>query len=593
MEESKNSPVGDAAVSKRRRRRSAVPVEAARPAAAGRDREVGRARARSSLWQRWGGRVSSFGLSSGFRAYLFVGSIIAILAYLLHTETVIREFREQEKGRVQLYAYLYSFAASPLATPEQSELIFKEVITNPRGDFPIIVTDRRGNITDWKGEGLPAPGDTSAAAVQTLRAFMVKMDVQNTPEAIASELDPFASARLHHDGANFVIADRAGDIVGWWGEALPAEDDTSAAARAQVREMMQRMGARIAPRSFQVPADSICSLYTDGANFIVVNSASKVVEWWGEDLPDASDASAAALARVREAMLGMGSEHPPYSFRILSESLQYIHYGDSALVSRLERARMVLTGVLLLFVLIGYVGFRNIKRSEQRSIWMGMAKETAHQLGTPLSSLSGWLELITYELGDAPNGNAAARMERLGQHVVEMQKDMQRLNRIASRFSQIGSVPELKSEDVKAVLTETGNYFRNRGPQFGRHNIKIECQEVPLVPMNAELISWAFENLFKNGMDAIGRETGAIEIHVHALPDQQAVQIFFQDNGRGIEPEHVNRVFEPGFSTKKRGWGLGLAFVKRIVEEYHRGRIRLVRSVPGEGTMFEIILPAG
>ena len=251
-------------------------------------------------------------------------------------------------------------------------------------------------------------------------------------------------------------------------------------------------------------------------------------------------------------------------------------------------------GVLLLFLLVGYIGYRNIKRSEQRSIWVGMAKETAHQLGTPLSSLSGWLELIRHEIEGAAREGSDKAVGRIDSMVGEMQQDMRQLDQIAARFSQIGSVPELKEEDVAAVLEETINYFRHRGPQFGRHDIEMErLHDLPPIPINAKLMSWAFENLFKNAIDAMERQTGSVRIRVGFLAETRAVQIMFQDDGRGIEPENIKRIFEPGFSTKKRGWGLGLAFVKRIIEEYHKGKINVVQSAPGAGTTFEVILPLG
>jgi signal transduction histidine kinase len=220
-----------------------------------------------------------------------------------------------------------------------------------------------------------------------------------------------------------------------------------------------------------------------------------------------------------------------------------------------------------------------------------MAKETAHQLGTPLSSLSGWLELMRGELESAVAAGEQERAARLDQMLGEMQKDLGRLNQIASRFSQIGSVPELKPGDVRAVLMETINYFKSRGPQFGRHQIQVEFGELAPVPLNAELLNWAFENLFKNAVDAMGGKAGTIRIRAGLRPEGDTVQISFQDEGRGIAPENIERVFQPGFSTKKRGWGLGLTFVRRIVEEYHKGKISIVRSAPGEGTTFELLLP--
>jgi hypothetical protein len=175
--------------------------------------------------------------------------------------------------------------------------------------------------------------------------------------------------------------------------------------------------------------------------------------------------------------------------------------------------------------------------------------------------------------------------------VREMQNDMGRLTQIASRFSQIGSVPELKLGDVRVVISETIDYFSGRGSQFGRHRFVLDLGEVPPLPLNAELMGWVFENLFKNAMDAMVQKEGTIRVTTAHAEDDGFVRIVVEDDGRGIEPENLSRVFQPGFSTKKRGWGLGLAFVRRIVEEYHGGSIHIPRSETGAGTTFEIDLP--
>ena len=598
MAESQESGALDGAASRRRRRRSPAPVETVAAAAQARppgpegepQAKGGAPALRPPRWQRWARAASSFGLSSTFRAYLFVASVLAILAFLLYSESLIDEFKEDEKDRVGLYAALYALAASADNTEQTNDLIFRTVISNPRDDFPIIFTDYKGELTYWKGKGTPDMGDTSAAARQVLRELLPRMDAQNMP--IPYVISPTSEGLLHHDRESLVVTNSAGEIAGWRGPGLPAEGDTTAAAMQLLRAAIARMDSAVVPRSFEVPHSTYHYLHGDGESFVVADIQGGVVTWGGADLPERGDMTPAAVERVRELMLRMDIEVDPCKFKVLSAGRQYIHYGDSELVSRFSWGLHALIGGVLLLFLVGYVGFRNIRRSELRSIWVGMAKETAHQLGTPLSSLSGWLELIAHELDAAPGEDEASRLERIRQQTGEMQNDMQRLNQIASRFSQIGSVPELKMADVGSVLTETIAYFRNRGSQFGRYDTTVHAREVPLVPLNAELMSWAFENLFKNGMDAIGREDGTIDIHIGYLAERNSVQITFQDNGRGIEAENVNRVFEPGFSTKKRGWGLGLTFVRRIIEEYHRGKISITRSVPGEGTTFEILLPA-
>ena len=270
---------------------------------------------------------------------------------------------------------------------------------------------------------------------------------------------------------------------------------------------------------------------------------------------------------------------------------RWLHYGDSPLVKRLSWLPWVALCVTGLFIVVGYLGFRNIKNSEQRSIWVGMARETAHQLGTPLSSLYGWIELMKAELESPLDGDEGAAKRRFEQIIAEMEEDTSRLNKIASRFSLIGSRPELRLEDLNDVIGETAVYLRDRlSREIEIHH--VPSGEVPPVPLNRQLIGWAFENLFKNAADAMEGKGGRIDVSAEVRQDAKWVDIRVRDNGKGIPPHLVKQVFLPGYSTKKRGWGLGLAFVKRIVEDYHRGKIVVHESTPGEGTTFLISLPA-
>lgn len=578
---------------RRRRRRAAsppAPVEAASvvlqvaeekppvPSAPGRRRQ-------------W---FASWGLSPTFRIYIFVGSILALIAFLLYSESLIREAKEQERSRVNLFARLHAFAVSPQATPEVAAFIFQEVINNPSSDFPIIVTNHRGEITDWRGKELPAPGDNSGVARQQLRQTMEAMDAGNPP--ISFTFYSETVGYCYWDENHFIITDSAEDLdkrvlVEWVGRDLPAVEDTSVAARMQVLDMARRLESQGRRSSFRVSTEDFSYLYYGAAGFVVTDGQGIVRAWAGRELPAQGDTSAAALVQVEALRRQLARLNERHEFKIPAE--MYIHYGDSPLVRRVSQAPVWLIGAVLLFALVGYIGLRNIRRSEQRSIWVGMAKETAHQLGTPLSSLSGWLELMRGELAGIGAGTDSERewAVRFDQMLAEMQKDLGRLTQIASRFSQIGSVPELKPGDVGAVLMETVNYFKSRGPQFGRHQVEVELGSLVPVPINAELLNWAFENLFKNAVDAMGGKPGTIRIRAGLRPEGDTVQISFQDEGRGIAPENIERVFQPGFSTKKRGWGLGLTFVRRIVEEYHKGKISIVHSAPGEGTTFELLLP--
>jgi signal transduction histidine kinase len=588
---------------KRRRRRGRAPVEVVSET-----KEKSSAPTPVRAHRHWSSEaLSSLGVSPIFRAYIFLGSIVAILTFLLYNESLTSELREQEKNRVDLYARLISFA--PLATEEQTMTIFTQVINNPQVDFPCIITNFRGEITEKRGLGDIVNGreDSFFASIafwrgqetaiaigdsvyeKALRRLMRKMDAENAP--IKYYLSSITPGRLYVDGRRVIITDIQGDIARWRGDGLPDEADTTAAALIQVRFALEQISAR-RPLEFAVPSEGFSYLHYDGMQAVITDSDGNIVTWRGHTLPAEDDKSPEALGLVRDRLRSMGDREAPLSFYIPAE--HYIHYGSSDLVNRISLAPVVQIGVLLLFLLVGYIGYRNIKRSEQRSIWVGMAKETAHQLGTPLSSMSGWLELMRNEIDGESVGQREESLARIGQMVGEMEEDMRHLNQIASRFSQIGSIPELVLTDVGGVLEETIEYFRHRGPQFGRHDISIERQDgARSILLNAELLSWAFENLFKNAIDAMDGQTGAIQIHLVEMPEDGSVQITFRDDGRGIEPENIKRVFEPGFSTKKRGWGLGLAFVRRIIEEYHGGRISVVQSVPGEGTTFEIVLPFG
>ena len=584
----------DHTASKRRRHRRSASMEKIAVPPSARQRTVKDASPLGG-WRR--GALASLGASPVFRAYIFLGSIAAILAFVLYNESIITELREHEKNRVDLYAHLISFA--PQASEGQIPTLFTEVIT--KVDFPRIITNHRGEIIQaedintssllgdwafWRSKAEDAP----AASTAQLHRLIEEMDVQNPP--IPFYWSPETLGRLYCEGGRVIIADTQGDVAAWQGTGLPAGSDTSATALVEVQRALQEMEAGES-LTFSVPAADFSYLHWDGTNAIIEDAEGRFRAWVGLGLPPASaDPSEAVQDQLRAFVDSLANQRLSLEFRIPAEN--YIHYGDTSLVGRISLAPFVQTGVLFLFLLVGYIGYRNIKRSQQRSLWVGMAKETAHQLGTPLSSLSGWLELLRGEVATAQKPDRDERWERVEQMIGEIQQDMRRLDQIASRFSQIGSVPELEEKDVAVVLEETIEYFRRRVPQFGRQEIELECLgELPLVPINAELMSWAFENLCKNAIDAMDGQTGRLRIRMELLPEGRAVQVAFQDDGRGIEPEHVKRVFEPGFSTKKRGWGLGLVFVKRIVEEYHKGKISLVQSAPGEGATFEVILPLG
>lgn len=249
-------------------------------------------------------------------------------------------------------------------------------------------------------------------------------------------------------------------------------------------------------------------------------------------------------------------------------------YGESNMLRRLEIYPFVQLGVVLIFVVIAIFALLTSKRAEQNKVWVGLSKETAHQLGTPISSLMAWTEILKENYPDDPL-------------LPEMDKDVRRLQLIADRFSKIGSLPELVPSSLHEVMDHVIDYMDRRTSKkvkmvkdFPEHDI--------IVNMNASLFEWVIENLAKNAVDAMGGEPGTITLHVEEAGDKVAIEV--SDTGKGIRKKDISNVFKPGFTTKKRGWGLGLSLAKRIVEEYHKGRIWVKSSELGKGTTFRIEL---
>jgi len=276
----------------------------------------------------------------------------------------------------------------------------------------------------------------------------------------------------------------------------------------------------------------------------------------------------------------MAAENEPIPIKYQKKvALGYYYYGFSPVIYKLRIFPYVAIGVAALFILIGYLGFSYIRRNEEQFIWVGMAKETAHQLGTPLSSIAGWLELLQMD---------SSVMDTA---IYEIRNDLNRLNKIANRFSKIGSVPELKRTSVNRLIENVVQYFQKRLPNMQKKiHLQIRLQEDVQLELNEELFEWVLENLLKNSMDAIAAPDGHIIISTSIQPEKNMLLIDVTDNGKGISTQQKKNIFKPGFSTKKRGWGLGLSLARRIVEQYHGGKLFLKESKPGIRTTFRIVL---
>jgi len=335
------------------------------------------------------------------------------------------------------------------------------------------------------------------------------------------------------------------------------------------------------PNQFGVPA-----IITD-------STRRRPLSWQNVGVPDTVGAmptqdSIEAMAKLHTKLEDMKAGFEPIPIRIdLSDGeggslVQYVYYDESALITELRIFPWVQLVFVGLFVLVGYFGFSYIRRSEQSSLWMGMAREAAHQLGTPLSSLLGWIEMLR-----SPDLDPETKKQALN----EIENDVERLQRVADRFSDIGSQPKLGRCDLVPIVEQTATYLRRRIPREGQSIVlNVDLPDRLVAEANEELFAWVLENLLKNALDAIEDDEGTIA--VRGRREDDAIVLEVQDTGRGIGRRQWKNIFRPGYSTKQRGWGLGLSLARRVVETYHGGSLELVASTLGEGSTFRIQIPA-
>jgi nitrogen-specific signal transduction histidine kinase len=274
-------------------------------------------------------------------------------------------------------------------------------------------------------------------------------------------------------------------------------------------------------------------------------------------------------------------DNPP--IEIVSQNLKskfYVYYKDSSLLYQLRWFPYMQLALIVAFVILGYISFNNAKKAEENRIWVGLAKETAHQLGTPISGLMAWIELLKTQLGEQDLT------------VQEMNKDIERLKIITERFSKIGSAPVLENENILSIMENIAQYTLQRLSHSKRIQLYFDFTQLSenvQIPISKPLFEWVIENLVKNAIDAIPPEKKG-EISITGGIHHKKIYIEVKDNGKGIPANQFRKIFRPGFTTKQRGWGLGLSLTKRIIEQYHKGKIYVKDSVVGVGTTFRIEL---
>ncbi len=279
-------------------------------------------------------------------------------------------------------------------------------------------------------------------------------------------------------------------------------------------------------------------------------------------------------AFVEKKIRQMAEEIEPIKLELPSSGTTFIYYQDSDLLTQIRYYPFVQFTIVGLFFIIAYLLFSTARKSEQNQVWVGMSKETAHQLGTPLSSMMAWIELLKMKGVE-------------DESVSEIEKDIHRLQNITERFSKIGSPPKLESENIVQIIYESINYLNKRTSKKVKYIIHQNENIVITAPINKNLFGWVIENLCKNAIDAM---SGVGQIEIDILEEKQGVIVDISDTGKGITLPNFKTVFNPGFTSKQRGWGLGLSLSKRIIKDYHKGKIFVKSSIIGQGTTFRIIL---
>ena len=304
---------------------------------------------------------------------------------------------------------------------------------------------------------------------------------------------------------------------------------------------------------------------------IHVNDQEKIIGHKNIDWDPALEDSLAIYKRLEK----IKKENQPILIRYkdsLTSINQKLYYGDSVLLKKLQYYPLALLLIIFLFGAVLYFVFKTSRVSEQNRLWAAMAKETAHQIGTPLSSMIGWITILKEQQTNEP--------------LTEMEKDIERLQVITERFSKVGSLPELTQSDVVKEIQNTLLYLEKRSSKLIQFKYELPKEAIH-IPLNAQLFSWTLENLINNSIDAM---KGKGILSLNFFEGQNTIAFDISDTGSGIKKENFKRIFNPGFSTKKRGWGLGLSLAKRIISDYHMGKIGIKSSVLGKGTTFQIVL---
>lgn len=442
-----------------------------------------------------------------------------------YTHELFDKLKAEERKKVELWAEGTKRLANPSLNVEDVSFIF-EVIKNNE-TVPVILTDEEGKII-------------SSRNLDSLKEHDREY-LRNEMEFMRSQQEPI-EIKISKERVNYLYY---------------KDSNLFSELKTVLDDLIKSFISEVAVNSASVPV-----IFTDSTRSTILASGNI-------DSLKISDTSF-----VQETIAAMEANNPPIEIEIGDGGKSYIFYQDSFILTQLKYYPYVQFGVIGLFLIIAYSLFSIARKAEQNQVWVGMAKEMAHQLGTPISSLMAWLEYLKLKGID-------------GETTEEIDKDVKRLKTISDRFSKIGSVPKLEKEDVLKILEESVNYIKSRTSKNVIFNLHSLSGSKVFAQLNVPLFEWVIENLSKNAIDAM---EGVGSISIEVSDETQFVYIDITDSGKGIPKAKYKTIFQPGYTTKERGWGLGLSLSKRIIENYHLGKIFVKRSEVDKGTTFRIVL---
>ncbi len=439
-----------------------------------------------------------------------------------YTDEFFEKIKQEERKKVELWAEAYKKLMNP--EPNEDLTLYLKIISE-NTNIPVIVTDKDFNIQ------LSRNTDFNSDSVKILQGSLL------------SEFTQFEPIKYSEYNIVFYL--------------FYKESKLYTGLRNVLNDLIKSFFSEVVDNSLSVP---VIVIDTINQNLIASGNIDQSI------LKDAHT--------LKHALDKMAFENPPIEVNLVGTGKKLIYYENSFLLTQLKYFPYVQFVIIGLFLLISYFLFSTSRKSEQNQVWLGMSKETAHQLGTPLSSLIAWLEMLKL------NGIEKNMTD-------EIEKDIHRLETITKRFSKIGSEPELQKEDIVEVTRKGISYLITRSPKKVKYIINLPENKEIIIPLNAHLFDWVIENLCKNAIDAMGGEG---EIRIDLFEDDKFVYIDISDTGKGISKKNFKTVFHPGYTSKKRGWGLGLSLSKRIINEYHSGKIFIKNSLANKGTTFRIML---